>query len=145
RRRLGVPDRLRHQPDDHDHGAGAPNRIRDRRCGRRERARETDHRSRLMTAPVATPHPTGVDPIVRDHFYIGGDWVSADGRETTDVIDATTEEVIGVVSLGEATDVDRAVGAARAGFEAWSQSSIEQRMEVLGAIAAGLTERADEI
>src|SRR5205085_6018254 len=31
------------------------------------------------------------------------------------------------------------------GFEAWSQTSVAQGMEVRGAIAAGLTERADEI
>src|SRR5207245_6708989 len=98
-----------------------------------------------MTAPVQTGHPTGVDPIVRDAFYIGGEWVPASGRETTDVIDSTTEEVVGTVSLGTPEDVDRAVAAARAGFEAWSQSSVADRIQALGAIATGLQERADEI
>src|SRR4051794_12776325 len=98
-----------------------------------------------MTAPVATGHPTGVEPIVRDAFFIGGEWVSATDRETVDVIDATTEEVAGVVSLGTAEDVDRAVAAARAGFEAWSQTTVEQRIDALRAITAGLQERADEI
>src|SRR4051812_10812505 len=98
-----------------------------------------------MTAPVTTGHPTGVEPIVRDSFYIGGEWVSADGRETVDVIDATTEEVVGTVSLGTAEDVDRAAAAARTGFEAWSQTTVGERIEVLGAITAGLQERADEI
>src|SRR5439155_7855497 len=49
------------------------------------------------------------------------------------------------VALGTAEDVDRAVAAARAGFEVWSQSSVADRMQALGAIAAGLQERADEI
>src|SRR6266705_7161324 len=98
-----------------------------------------------MTAPVQTGHPTGVDPIIREAFYVGGEWVAAAGRETVDVIDATTEEVVGTVSLGTAEDVDRAVAAARAGFEAWSQSSVAERMQALGAIATGLQERADEI
>src|SRR3954462_13266 len=103
-----------------------------------------------MTAPVQEGHPTGVEPIVRDAFYIGGEWVAAPDRETADVIDATTEEVAGRISLGtaaviEATteevagrislgtaaDVDRAVAAARSGFEEWSQSSIEQRIDAL--------------
>jgi aldehyde dehydrogenase (NAD+) len=98
-----------------------------------------------MTAPVQTGHPTGVEPIVRDTFYIGGEWVPAEGRETVDVIDATTEEVVGTVSLGTADDVDRAVKAARAGFEAWSQTSVGERVEALRAITAGLQARAEEI
>lgn len=98
-----------------------------------------------MSAPVQTGHPIGVEPIVRDAFYIGGEWVSATDRETVDVIDATTEEVVGVVSLGTEEDVDRAVKAARAGFEVWSQTSVEDRMNALRAITAGLTARAEEI
>src|SRR3954452_14322264 len=98
-----------------------------------------------MTAPVATGHPTGVEPIVRDSFYIGGEWVTADGRETVDVIDATTEEVVGRVSLGTSEDVDRAVAAARSGFEEWSKSSVEQRVDALRTITAGLQDRAEEI
>jgi acyl-CoA reductase-like NAD-dependent aldehyde dehydrogenase len=98
-----------------------------------------------MTTPVQTGHPTGVEPIVRDAFYIGGEWVSASDRETVDVFDSTTEEVVGTVALGTAEDVDRAVTAARAGFAAWSQTSIEERQDALRAITAGLQERADEI
>jgi aldehyde dehydrogenase (NAD+) len=98
-----------------------------------------------MTAPVQTGHPTGVEPIVRDAFYIGGEWVPATGRETVDVIDATTEEVVGTVSMGTQEDVDRAVAAARAGFGAWSQTPVEERMQALQAITDGLMARADEI
>jgi acyl-CoA reductase-like NAD-dependent aldehyde dehydrogenase len=98
-----------------------------------------------MAAPVTQGHPTAIEPIVRDAFYIGGEWVSATGRETADVIDATTEEVVGTVALGTEEDVDKAVKAARAGFEAWSQSTIEQRMDALRAITAGLQARSEEI
>jgi acyl-CoA reductase-like NAD-dependent aldehyde dehydrogenase len=98
-----------------------------------------------MAAPVQTGHPTGVEAIVRDSFYIGGGWVPAEGRDTVDVIDATTEEVVGVVSLGTAEDVDRAVAAAREGFEVWSQTPVADRMEALQAIANALMARADEI
>ena len=98
-----------------------------------------------MATAVQTGHPTGVDPIVRDSFYVNGEWVPAEGRETVDVIDSTTEEVVGTVSLGTPEDVDRAVTAARAGFEAWSQSSIEERIDALRAITAGLQARAEEI
>jgi aldehyde dehydrogenase (NAD+) len=98
-----------------------------------------------MTAPVQTGHPTGVEPIVRDAFYIGGEWVPANGRDTAEVIDATTEEVVGTVALGTPEDVDRAVAAAREGFDAWSQTPVEERIDALRAITAGLQERAEEI
>jgi aldehyde dehydrogenase (NAD+) len=98
-----------------------------------------------MAAPVTEGHPIGIEPIVRDAFYIGGEWVSATDRETVEVIDSTTEEVVGVVSLGTEADVDRAVEAARAGFEAWSQTTVEQRIDALRAITAGLQARAEEI
>ncbi|MFL5841838.1 MAG: aldehyde dehydrogenase family protein [Thermoleophilaceae bacterium] len=98
-----------------------------------------------MTAPVQTGHPTGAEPIVRDAFYIGGEWVPADGRDTAEVIDATTEEVVGTVALGTPEDVDRAVAAARQGFDAWSQTPVDARIDALRAITAGLQERAEEI
>jgi acyl-CoA reductase-like NAD-dependent aldehyde dehydrogenase len=98
-----------------------------------------------MTTSVQAAHPVGVEPIVRDSFYIGGEWVSAEGRDTVDVLDSTTEEVVGTVSLGTADDVDRAVKAARSGFDQWSQASIEERLDALRAISAGLQARAEEI
>jgi aldehyde dehydrogenase (NAD+)/betaine-aldehyde dehydrogenase len=99
----------------------------------------------MTTTQTVPAHPRDAAPVVRDSFYINGTWVPATDRETIDVIDATTEEVVGVVSLGTAEDVDRAVAAARAGFDAWSQTSVADRMEALQAIANGLMARADEI
>jgi len=97
-----------------------------------------------MTAPTTTQDPRAADPIVRDSHYIAGEWVPAAG-ETLEVTDSATEQVVGTVTLGTPEDVDRAVAAAREGFAAWSQSAVEERMEALGAIHAGLVERADEI
>jgi acyl-CoA reductase-like NAD-dependent aldehyde dehydrogenase len=84
--------------------------------------------------------------IVRhDSFYIGGAWVPPTGSEMHDVINASTEEVIASVPMGNAGDVDAAVNAARAGFEAWSQTDIPTRAAALAAIAAGLEARGDEL
>jgi acyl-CoA reductase-like NAD-dependent aldehyde dehydrogenase len=84
---------------------------------------------------------------VRDHdtLYIGGAWVASSGSGTIDVIDASTEEVIGRVPEGTAGDVDRAVTAARAAFPAWSSTSPEERGKYLGAITDGLAARRGEI
>ena len=82
---------------------------------------------------------------VRDKIFIGGEWVEPRGAEPIDVVNATTEEVMGSIPGCSAEDTDRAVGAAREAFETWSQTSREERAGYLTAIAEGLNERAEEI
>jgi aldehyde dehydrogenase (NAD+) len=81
----------------------------------------------------------------RDQFYLGGEWVDPSGSETIDVINSTTEEVMGTIPAGSPEDADRAVAAAREAFVGWAATPREQRAGYLEAIAAGLSERADEI
>ena len=94
------------------------------------------------TQPAARPSRP---EIVRDRLYIGGEWVEPAGSDTIEVIDSTTEQVIGRIPEGTTEDVDRAVKAAREGFEAWREVPVEQRVEACTAISAALAERADEI
>jgi len=82
---------------------------------------------------------------VRDRIYIGGEWIPSTGSGVLEVINSTTEEVMGSIPDGTAEDVDRAVEAARAAFESWSQTSIGERAELIGAIAAALGARIEEI
>jgi aldehyde dehydrogenase (NAD+) len=82
---------------------------------------------------------------VRDKLYINGEWVDPAGSETLDVLNSTTEEVTGRIPQGTPEDVDKAVAAARQAFEAWSQTSIEERAELSRRIAEGLAARSDEI
>jgi aldehyde dehydrogenase (NAD+) len=88
---------------------------------------------------------TAAELQVRDRIFIGGAWVEPESPETIEVINSTTEEVMGTIPAGTATDADRAVLAARDAFESWSQTSREERAGYLEAIAAGLGERSDEI
>src|SRR5256885_1178248 len=85
------------------------------------------------------------EPQVKDKLYIDGEWVDPAGTETIDVVNASTEEVMGRIPQGTPEDVDRAVAAARRAFETWSQTEMAERAEMLRAIAAGLAARADEI
>jgi betaine-aldehyde dehydrogenase/aminobutyraldehyde dehydrogenase len=71
----------------------------------------------------------------RMQMFIDGAWTDAGGRETVSVINPATEEEIAQVPRGEASDVDRAVAAARAAFETWSQSTPQERSKVLSAFA----------
>jgi aldehyde dehydrogenase (NAD+) len=81
----------------------------------------------------------------RDKLYIGGEWVDSTGTESIEVINSTTEEVMGLIPAGTAEDADRAVRAAREAFDHWSQTPRQERASQLGAIAAGLGERSEEI
>src|SRR4051794_34753607 len=82
---------------------------------------------------------------VKDKLYIDGQWVDPAGTDTIDVVNASTEEVMGRIPQGTPEDVDRAVAAARRAFETWSQTEMVERAELLRAVAAGLAARADEI
>src|SRR5215475_13422985 len=78
-------------------------------------------------------------------LYIGGQWVDPHGRQTIDVIDSSTEEVIGTIPEGAPTDIDAAVNAARAAFPSWSATGVADRAAYLKELAGILTARSKEI
>ncbi len=82
---------------------------------------------------------------VRDKIYIDGQWIPSTGTGLIDVINSTTEEVMGQVAEGTAEDVDKAVAAARAAFEPWSTLPVEERAKYLQRISEKLGARKDEI
>jgi aldehyde dehydrogenase (NAD+) len=88
---------------------------------------------------------TAAEAQVRDKIFIGGEWVEPEGGEAIEVINSTTEEVMGSIPACTPADADRAVAAAREAFGPWSQTSREERAGYLSAIAAGLGERSEEI
>ena len=78
-------------------------------------------------------------------FYIDGEWVDPATPATLDVINPTTEAPFATISMGSATDVEKAVAAAKTAFESFSKTSVQERMELLGAILGEYTKRYDEI
>ncbi|TFV56178.1 aldehyde dehydrogenase family protein [Mycobacterium sp. PS03-16] len=78
-------------------------------------------------------------------FYIDGQWVDPLRPNTLDVDDPTTEETSGRIALGSSADVDVAVQAARRAFGTWSQTSRQDRLDVLGAIMAEYQKRAGDL
>ena len=82
---------------------------------------------------------------VRDKLYIDGAWVPSTGKGTLEVFDSNTEEVIGTIPDGTPEDVEKAVAAASAAFEEWSNVSHEERSKLLARVAEGLGARTDEI
>jgi aldehyde dehydrogenase (NAD+)/betaine-aldehyde dehydrogenase len=81
----------------------------------------------------------------RDKLYIDGAWVPSTGTGTIDVINSTTEEVMGRIPEGSPDDVDKAVQAAQRAFATWSQTSKEERAKYLQQITEGLQARMGDI
>jgi aldehyde dehydrogenase (NAD+) len=69
--------------------------------------------------------------IEKRQFYINGQWVNPATAHDFDVIDPSTEDVVGVISLGGQADTDAAVAAAKAAFPSWSQTSKAERLDLL--------------
>src|ERR1700733_5396761 len=88
---------------------------------------------------------TAAELQVRDRVFIGGEGGTPAGGEPIEVVNSTTEEVMGTVPACSAEDADRAVGAAREAFDSWSRTSREERAGYMAAIATGLGERSEEI
>ncbi len=78
-------------------------------------------------------------------FYIDGQWVDPVEKKTLDVINPATEQVCGRIAIGSAADVDKAVKAAKKAFGSWSQTSREERLEVLGRILAEYQKRFGDL
>ncbi|MCG8672298.1 MAG: aldehyde dehydrogenase family protein [Pseudomonadales bacterium] len=78
-------------------------------------------------------------------LYINGEWVAPDGEGACQVINPANNQPAGSVPLGNEHDVDAAVQAANNAFLSWSQTSSVKRAEFIGAIAARLNERKEEM
>ena len=78
-------------------------------------------------------------------FYIDGKWVKPSGTEKVDVINPATEQSVAKISLGDSTDVDRAVAAARNAFKSYSQASVAERIDLLMTIRKIYKRRVDDV
>lgn len=83
----------------------------------------------------------------RNRLYINGEWVAASEKVVVDVINPATEESIGQVPVGSASDIDRAIGAARQAFDSgpWPRVGMRARIATMQAFHAYLLEHKAEI
>jgi acyl-CoA reductase-like NAD-dependent aldehyde dehydrogenase len=101
-----------------------------------------------MTATADTATPALTRPAVRPgRLYIDGAWQDAASGGRTEVHDPATGEVITTVAEADASDVDRAVAAARRAFDEgpWPRMSGRERARILHRVADLIRERADEL
>jgi aminomuconate-semialdehyde/2-hydroxymuconate-6-semialdehyde dehydrogenase len=78
--------------------------------------------------------------------FINGEFQAGSSKETFETINPATGEAHGLVALGTADDINRAVEAARHAFESgpWPKMSVRERADVLRKIAALILERREE-
>ena len=83
--------------------------------------------------------------IVKDSFYINGQWVKASSSETIAVTTSGTGEIYATIPVGTVAEANSAVEAAAAAFTSWTNTSPKERGEFLTRISEKLAERADDI
>ena len=77
--------------------------------------------------------------------YINGQWTDSIGGALHKVTNPATEEDCTLTVLGTKADVDAAVAAARAALPAFSQTSREERLALLGRIVEEYKKRSDDL
>ena len=78
-------------------------------------------------------------------FYINGRWVAPSGRDTLDIVNPATEESVAVLAMGDASDVDTAVAAAKAARPAFATTTKPERRALLERILDVFSRRIDEM
>ncbi|MDC3401702.1 aldehyde dehydrogenase family protein [Alphaproteobacteria bacterium] len=78
-------------------------------------------------------------------FYIDGKWVEPTEPKPFDVINPANEQVIGQIMMGNATDANLAVAAAKKAFPSFSQTSVKERLELIDSIMAVYAKRSSEV
>ncbi|MGX9352715.1 aldehyde dehydrogenase family protein [Shimia sp. W99] len=83
--------------------------------------------------------------IEKRQFYINGQWVDPTTPNDLAVIDPATEETCAVISLGDQADTDAAVAAARAAFDGWAETPVEERAALIKKLGDIYNARRDEM
>jgi aldehyde dehydrogenase (NAD+) len=78
-------------------------------------------------------------------MYINGEFVTPHGNQVADLINPTTAQLIGRVTLGDETDTRRAIAAAKAAFKDFSTSSIATRMDCLQRLHDAVLRRINDL
>ena len=86
-----------------------------------------------------------VDISAQYGLFINGKFVAAKGSKTFNTINPATEKVLSKIAYAQASDVDKAVAAARTAYtKVWSKMAPQERGKYLFRIARIMQERARE-
>ena len=79
------------------------------------------------------------------HLFLNGEWREAAAKESLEIINPATEEVIGKVSHARKEDLDIALNAAENAFNSWKNVSAYERSKILRKAADIVRSKADQI
>jgi aldehyde dehydrogenase (NAD+) len=95
-----------------------------------------------------SPAPESTAPVtIRESYglFLGGEWTAPASATTFPTQNPATEEKLAEIAYAEAVDVDRAVRAARRGYEKyWRKLRPTERAKYVYRVARALTERSRE-
>lgn len=77
--------------------------------------------------------------------YINGTWVASSGTETLDILNPATGKALDQVTLGSASDVDKAVKAAAEAFKTWRKVPTIDRTQYFFRLKTLLEENFEEL
>ena len=77
--------------------------------------------------------------------FIDGKWQQSSSKETYDVINPATEEVIGKASKASTADVDKALKSAEKGFQLWKKFTPWERATIIRKIADKIRKKNNEL
>lgn len=77
----------------------------------------------------AQPHKLSTHPLFKTGYFVGGKWLEA--KDTFDVLDPATGDVVAKVSKSGKAETEAAVKAASDAFPAWRKTTAKERSEIL--------------
>ena len=79
------------------------------------------------------------------NLFINGEWKTGDGKETIEVINPATEEIIGNVARAKTNDLDEALSAAEEASKTWKNTTPFDRYRIMRKAAEILRDRVDPV
>ncbi|MCL6633081.1 MAG: aldehyde dehydrogenase family protein, partial [Alicyclobacillus herbarius] len=77
--------------------------------------------------------------------YIGGEWTNGSAKETFDVVNPATEQVVATVPNATPEDMRAAIDKAAAVQDEWADTLASERARILHAAAAKMHAEADRL
>src|SRR5215468_5768795 len=76
--------------------------------------------------------------------FIGGEWVDGTGI-TKNINPSNTNDVVGEYAKADKAQTEKAIGAAKAAFPAWSRGTPQERYDALNKISTEILARKEEL
>lgn len=98
-----------------------------------------------MSNPSATPSQTSSNGIKKLKFCIDGEWRESTTTEYMPVTNSSTGEIMAEAPCCTLDEINQAVAAAKKAFQSWSDTPVQQRIQILFRYKMLLDEHLNEL